>query len=98
MKGKYINLTPGRLIVLEWKANEVKQNIEAGKLSYSKSSPLLVSYFPDEKKYLIMDGHHRAMQLIKEGAKELRCLVSEHQPKTYVINYPILTLKKFLAS
>lgn len=94
-RDKYLNLTAGRLIMMEWKAKETAKDIEENRKSFAKSMPLLVSYFPDEKKYLIMDGHHRAMELMAEGQKEFCCLIAEHQPKIYNIEYPLITLKKF---
>jgi len=96
MAEKYLNITPGRLVAQIWKAEETRQDIKDGKLSYSKNLPLLVSYIPDQRKYLILDGHHRAIELITDGAKELCCLISEHQPKTYSIHNQTITLKKLL--
>lgn len=93
---KYLNLTAGRLIMMQWKAEEVKSNIKNNLLSYSKNMPLLVSYFPDERKYIIMDGHHRAMELFAEGNKQFCCLIAEHQPKIYTIDYSFITLKQFM--
>lgn len=79
--------------MLQRKAYETKEDIKKGELSYSKYLPILVSYFPDERKYLILDGHHRAIELLKEGNNTFNCLIAEHQPKTYTINYPTITLK-----
>jgi hypothetical protein len=95
MATKWLNITPGRLIMMDWKAKETAKDIKEGRKSFSKSEPLLVSYFPDEKKYLIMDGHHRAMELLSEGHKEFTCIVAEHQPKIYNIEYTLVTLKAF---
>jgi len=91
---KYLNLTAGEIIAMDWKISEVKTNIANGKKSHSKNLPPLVSYFPDERKYLIMDGHHRTIENFSEGVKEIRCLVSEHQPKIFNIGYAYSTIKK----
>lgn len=95
MQDRYLNLTAGRLIMKGWKAEETAQDIKEGKLSYSKNMPILVSYCPEEKKYLIMDGHHRAMELFNAGQSVFCCQISEHQPKTYNIYGNTITLKKF---
>jgi hypothetical protein len=92
---KYLNLVPGKLIMMDWKAKQTKENIDNGNKSFSKNIPLLVSYYPDAKKYLIMDGHHRGMELVMEGSKKLLCVLAEHQPKIYNISYPLVTLKQF---
>lgn len=95
MPGRFLNITAGKLILMTWKGEETANDIKEGKLSYSKNMPLLVSYFPDQRKYLIMDGHHRAMQLMKDGQTEFCCQIAEHQPKIYTIDYPTLTMKQF---
>lgn len=94
--GKIKTIAAGNLIMMEWKAKDTLTNIENNNLSYSKDAPLLVSYHPDQRKYLIRDGHHRAMELFNEGKRHLICLISENEPKIYNINYPTTTLKKFL--
>lgn len=80
---RIIEIPLSKLISFEWKINETVQEIKEGKLSYSKEEPIMVSYIPDLKKYLLMDGHHRVLEKKAEGIKKVKAIINKYQPKTY---------------
>jgi len=73
----------GKLIAYDWKIKQVAEEIQRGELSYSKNEPALVSYVPELKKYLILDGHHRILEQKHEGKKRILARISFYVPKTY---------------
>lgn len=93
MASKFLNIPAGKIVMQDWKKIETIEDINNDKKSYSKSLPALVSYMPDEKKYIILDGHHRIIEMFMEGIKIFCCEISEYVPKTYQVNYPIVLLK-----
>lgn len=88
-----MKISAGNLLVLDFKAKETIQDLANGRLSFSKHIPVLVSYLPDQRKYIIRDGHHRAMEWLYQGLPNIECIVSEYEPRIYNTCAPVVTIK-----
>lgn len=86
LHGKEITIPFNKLISYVWKLQETEDEINRGELSHSKYVPVTVSYVPDLKKYLLMDGNHRALELKSEGHKSIQGIINPYVPKTFNLN------------
>lgn len=64
------------------KMEETLQDIEAGRLSYSKHEPALVSRLDEPRgHFFVIDGHHRIAEHILDGQGRVGVLVDVHMPR-----------------
>ena len=64
------------------KMEETLQDIEAGRLSYSKQEPALVSRLDEPRgHFFVIDGHHRIAEHILDGQGRVGVLVDVHMPR-----------------
>jgi len=78
---KIITIPISQLYTPPWKAYEVAVDVAEGRLS-GTDAPIIVSRM-GRGKYLLMDGHHRALEARLRGEKKIAAEVNPHMPTAY---------------
>ncbi|NEN87920.1 MAG: hypothetical protein F6K48_02960 [Okeania sp. SIO3H1] len=89
---KVLSLPISQLYTNPNKAYETAQDVAEGRLSYQGKDPIIVSRM-GRGKYLLMDGHHRALEARLRGDKKINAVVNVHMPTAYQW---LSTTKKFI--
>jgi hypothetical protein len=71
----------GNLISPSSKLEDTLNHLLNGELSHSSGIPPTVTYSPELKKHMIVDGNHRILQMAINGDTHIQCEINIHQKR-----------------
>ena len=71
----------GKLFAGRRKLDETIVDVREGRLSHSSSQPLVVSQLDTPRGgFMIVDGHHRAVEAVLDGRRTVRIVIDTYIP------------------
>lgn len=76
-----IEVPLGKLYAWRPKLDETLVDVWEGRLSHATGRPIRVSRLSTPRgAYMVMDGHHRAVEALQAGERTIRIVIDKHLP------------------